>query len=156
MDHQAALRPIAALIGTWAGEGTGKYPTIEDFSYTEELTFSDIGKPFLHYVQRTWADDGRPLHVETGYLRAPTASTVEFTLAQPTGQVELAEGQLLLDGGLEMELRGRILNSASAKQVDATVRCYRLDGDHLVTSFDMAAVGESMTRHLDSRLTRSA
>lgn len=156
MDQHAALRPVVGLIGTWKGEGKGYYPTIADFSYTEELTFADIGKPFLHYAQRTWAPDGRRLHVETGYLRMPTASTVEFVLAQPTGQAELAEGRILAGDDVEIEVHGRIMNSGTAKQVDATTRRYRLSGDVLLTSFDMAAVGQPMTRHLDSRLTRSA
>lgn len=43
MDQHAALRPVKGLIGTWKGEGKGVYPTIDDFSYTEELTFTDIG-----------------------------------------------------------------------------------------------------------------
>lgn len=149
------MQPLANLIGTWEGEGSGKYPTIKGFSYREELTFTDVGKPFLFYNQRTWANGGGLMHVETGYLRAPSPETAEFVIAQPTGQSELAEGSLrVADGVIELELEGRILNAGSAKQVDATVRRYRLDGGTLTTSFDMAAVGQAMARHLDSELTR--
>lgn len=146
---------MAALIGTWEGDGFGHYPTIEDFSYREQLTFTDIGKPFLHYAQRTWAPDGRPLHVETGYLRIPGDGRAEFVIAQPTGQTELAEGRVVVGESVELLLEGRIQNSASAKQVDATARTYRHSGDALSTTFDMAAVGQPMGRHLQSELRRT-
>src|SRR5699024_8755400 len=90
MSMHANLQPVAALVGTWRGPGNGHYPTITDFSYTEELTFTDVGKPFLAYLQRTWSPDGTPMHTESGFLRVPGPETVEMTLAQPTGQTELA------------------------------------------------------------------
>lgn len=91
MALHPALTTVTGLIGTWRGEGRGEYPTIEPFSYTEEVTFTDVGKPFLHYVQKTWSPADAPMHTETGYLRVVDGSAVEFILAQPTGQTELAE-----------------------------------------------------------------
>ena len=155
MSPHPNLDPIAGLIGTWRGPGSGSYPTIESFAYTEEVTFTDVGKPFLAYGQRTWAPDGRPMHVETGYLRVPSDGTVEFVLAQPTGQTELAEGTLTSEpGGFSIELRSRVVNSATAKSVDQTLRTIRLDGDELRTTFAMGAVGVPLTPHLSSVLTR--
>ncbi len=63
--------PLDMLVGTWAGEGRGFFPTIEPFGYLEEITFGTIPtKPFLTYQQRTrHATEGRPLHAETGYWR---------------------------------------------------------------------------------------
>lgn len=154
MNLHPNLEPIAGLVGTWRGPGAGEYPTIDTFEYTEQVTFTDIGKPFLAYAQRTWAPDGRPLHVETGYLRVPSHGRVEFVLAQPTGQTELAEGTLVAEAdGFSMELRSRVVNSASAKLVDETVRRIRLQGTELTTSFAMAAVGVPLTHHLSSVLT---
>lgn len=147
--------PVRGLIGTWRGPGRGEYPTIESFEYTEELTVTETGKPFLAYAQRTWSSAGRPMHVETGYLRVPGDGTIEFILAQPTGQTELAEGTLTADSeGFSAEFRSRVVNSATAKPVAATERTLRLIGDELTVTFAMAAAGQPMTHHLRSVLTR--
>lgn len=156
MDLHPALQPLAAFIGTWEGAGRGEYPSITDFGYIEEISFTNIGKPFLEYRQRTWSADNQLMHVETGYLRAPSPDKVEFMLTHPTGQVEMAEGHIDVDGDeVRLYLEGRILNSTTAKQVDATTRRYTLVGDALATSFDMAAVNHPLQRHLTSDLTRT-
>ena len=155
MSLNPALEPVRHLVGTWRGEGAGEYPTIDSFHYTEEVSFVDVGKPFLVYSQRTWSPEGRPMHIETGYLRVAKYETLEFVLAQPTGQTELAEGPIELhEEGFTAELLSRVVNSTSAKQVDATKRTIHLDGDTLTTSFAMAAVGVPMTHHLSATLTR--
>lgn len=147
------LAPVAALLGTWRGEGRGSYPTIDDFSYTEEITFTDVGKPFLHYIQRTWGPTGTPMHTETGYLRVPGDGAVELILAQPTGQTELCEGTVTAEAdALVLEFTATLHNSASAKQVTATRRRYELAAGTLTTSFAMAAVGQPLTHHLRSEL----
>ena len=158
MTLHPAVAPVRAVLGTWRGEGRGEYPTITPFDYTEELTFTDVGKPFVHYQQKTWAaTDGRPLHTETGYLRVIDGATVEFVLAQPTGHTELAEGSLnATHHGLTLSLTSRVVNSASAKRVDETARRYELAGDTLTTAFAMAAVGVPLTHHLASTLRRIA
>lgn len=149
------LTAVAAILGTWRGEGHGEYPTITPFRYTEELTFTDLGKPFLHYVQRTRSPDGAPMHTETGYLRISGGTAMELVLAQPTGQTELAEGPLTLtDDGFTCTLDSRVANSASAKHVETTRRQLTLAGDELTTRFAMAAVGVPLTHHLASQLQR--
>ncbi|WP_231445556.1 FABP family protein [Brevibacterium zhoupengii] len=148
---------LQPLIGTWRGTGSGHYPTIEPFSYTEELVFRDVGKPFLVYQQRTSSPEGHPMHMETGFLRSPTPLSVEFVLAQPTGHTELAEGTLTsTEDGLVLELQSpQVLVAASAKSVQATARTYRLTNDQLSVDFSMAAVGATMTHHLHSDLARA-
>lgn len=161
MELAENLRALAPLVGTWKGPGAGEYPTIEAFTYTEELRFTDVGKPFLAYMQRTWSGSGSPLHTESGFLRMPAPGVVEMTLAQPTGQTELLEGAWEeTSDGFRMSLGGRVSNSASAKVVEATEREYVLSqrpGEAapqgvLTTRFAMAAVGLPMTHHLASRL----
>ena len=92
-DLHPDLEALAPLLGTWAGRGKGKYPTIQTFEYLEEVVFSHVGKPFLVYTQKTKAvADGRPLHAETGYLRVPQPGRVELVLAHPNGITEIDAG----------------------------------------------------------------
>ncbi len=117
-DLHPSVAVLAPLLGIWAGQGTGEYPTIEPFGYLEEVSFEHVGKPFLRYVQRTKADDdGRPLHAETGYLRVPSPGRIELVLAHPTGITEIAEGTLSVgDVLIEMELEATTIGrTASAK-----------------------------------------
>lgn len=147
------LASVAFLLGTWIGEGTGEYPTIEPFAYGEEVCFTEVGKPFLVYTQRTWSlDDGRPLHAECGYWRPQPGGRLEVVLAHPTGIVEIEEGAVT---ATRIELTSTAVHrTTTAKEVHALRRVFEVDGDTLSYRLAMAAVGVPMTHHLAATLVR--
>ena len=159
-DLHPDLEALAPLLGTWTGRGTGNYPTIQTFEYFEEVVFSHVGKPFLAYGQKTRAvADGKPLHAETGFLRAPRPGVVELVLAHPSGITEIDVGTYSVTGDLiEMEMStspdGSIGLTPTAKEVTALGRSLRVDGDELSYSVLMGAVGQPLQGHLAAVLHR--
>lgn len=149
------LQPLAFLLGTWRGRGSGDYPTIEPFDYEEELRFEHVGDTFLLYQQASWSpDDGGPIHFERGFLRPGEPGRVEFTLAHPIGLTEIAEGSL---DGTAFELTSTdIGRTTTGLGTTAVIRRYRVDGDVLRYRTDMATRETPMALHLESELRRVA
>jgi hypothetical protein len=141
-----ALAPLAWLVGDWAGEGRGEYPTISDFAYREETAFAFVGKPYLVYTQRTWLDDGSPSHMEMGFVRPGP----ELVIAYPIGVVEVLTGDVT---GEHLELStAAVAATPTAKSVTGLRRVFERRGDALWYSLDMAAVGQPMTFHCEATL----
>ncbi|OBK96351.1 peroxynitrite isomerase [Mycobacterium sp. 1165178.9] len=156
-DLHPDLAALAPLLGTWAGQGAGKYPTIPPFDYLEEVVFGHVGKPFLAYGQKTKAvADGKPLHAETGFLRVPKPGHVELVLAHPSGITEIEVGTYSVSGDLiEMQMSTTSVGlTPSAKEVTALGRSFRIDGDELTYTVQMGAVGQPLQDHLAAVLHR--
>jgi hypothetical protein len=156
-DLHPDVEALAPLLGTWAGRGEGKYPTIQTFEYLEEVVFTHVGKPFLVYAQKTKAvADGRPLHAETGYLRAPQPGRVELVLAHPNGITEIDTGTYSVTGDvIQIELFSTTIGLApTAKQVTELGRSLRFEGDELSYTMRMGAVGQPLQDHLMAELHR--
>lgn len=148
------LAPLAALLGTWRGEGRGEYPSVEPFSYVEELRFSHDGRAFLLYEQRTWRGnaDGPPSHGEMGYWRAVGDGRVELVLTHTTGVTEIAEGTAS-EGAIDVRSTS-IQGTSTAKEVTELRRSYRIDGETLRYELQMAALGHPLSGHLRGELRR--
>jgi hypothetical protein len=156
-DLHPDLEALAPLLGTWAGQGQGKYPTIPSFEYFEEVVFAHVGKPFLAYSQKTKAvADGKPLHAEAGYLRVPQPGHVELVLAHPSGITEIEVGNYSVTGDrIDVELASTAIGlTPTAKEVTALGRSLRIDGDELSYSVRMGAMGQPLQDHLTAVLRR--
>ncbi len=157
-DLPPPLVPLAWLLGSWQGVGVGGYPTIEEFRFGQEIVFSQNGKPFLHYISRTWLldDDGnqvRPLAQETGYWRPQPDNKLEVLLAHPTGFVEIYLGEI---DGAKIELSTDVVaRTESAKAYTAGHRLYGLVNSELLWAYDMAAVDQPLQSHISATLRRA-
>lgn len=155
----AEVAPLAALVGIWRGVGTGEYPTIETFRYTQEVEFRPVpGKPLLAYRSATrHRDDDRPLHAESGFLRLVGPASVELVAAQASGIVEVAEGLVDVEVGTTdlLLISAAVVGSSTAKPVTGTERRYQVTGDTLIADMSMAAMGQPLTHHLHANLQRS-
>lgn len=164
-DLHPDLLPLAWLLGPWHGNGRGEYPTIEAFSFEQDVVFAHDTRPFLHYFSRTWITDDegerlRPGALETGFLRpagpAPEGAdgiSVELVLAHPTGYAEVWYG--VADGPRIQLATDAVVRTATAKEYTAGQRMYGLVEGDLMYAYDMAAEGQPMQSHLWGRLARA-
>ena len=154
--HEACL-PLAVILGVWRGSGTGHYPTIDDFDYSEEVVFGHVGKPFVTYSQKTKSlSDGQPLHSEQGFLRVIDNTTLELVVAQPTGIVETHVGAYASndESFIANFESAQVVTTPSAKSVEQVSRLIRIDRNQLSYDVSMAAVGQPLQHHLEATLQR--
>ncbi len=157
-DLHPDLMPVVWLLGTWHGAGRGEYPTIDPFTYDQEVIFAHDGRPFLHYFSRAWITDEageriRPGALETGFLR-PTGEgkQLELVLAHATGFAEVWYGEA--DGARVTLSTDIVARTSTAKEYTAGQRMYGLVDGSLMYAYDMAAEGQEMQSHLWGQLER--
>jgi hypothetical protein len=149
--------PLAFLLGAWEGEGVVEYPTIQRRLFGQSIEFTQNGKPFLHYLSRTWELDAegnrlRPLAMETGFWRPGEGGVLEVLLTHPTGFLEALEGQVT---GPRIELATRkVVKVESAKDYRRGHRMYGLVDGRLMWVYEMEAMGEPLQPHLSAELKR--
>ena len=152
-DMHEGLAPVAWLLGTWKGGGKGIYPTIDDFTYEEELHFWHSGKPVMAYTSRTWSpEDGRAFHSEMGYWRPQQDGSVEVVVAHSFGLTEILTGTLSRD---RAELTSvSFEGTPTAKMVEGEERVMWLEDGRLRYEQGMAFGDNVMQNHLVATLER--
>ncbi len=163
MSHVPGLHPaleaLTPLVGTFRGEGTGDFATIDPFRFGEEVSFVHRGGPVLAYSQRTWdPPTQRPMHGETGFLRPAGDGRIELLLAHTFGLTELQEGSVEIaevPAGLRLRLESTNIGVAgTAKTVDHVRRELTLTGHLLRAELWMTYAGVANGQHLRSELHR--
>jgi hypothetical protein len=149
--------PIAWLLGTWRGNGHGDYPTIDTFQFGQEVIFTHDGRPFFHYMSRSWVVDeqGNKLRdgaIETGFFRCKADGSLEVVMTHHTGFVEIWYGEA---EGAKVEITtDAVARTQTAKEYTGGHRLYGLVEGDLLWAFDMQAMGEKLQPHLWGRLVR--
>lgn len=156
--HERCI-PLAFLLGAWEGEGVVEYPTIQRRLFAQRVEFSQVGKPFLHYISRTWELDEetgervRPLAMETGFWRPQEDFTLEVLLTHPTGFLEALIGEIR---GPRIEFATtKVVKVESAKDYVGGRRLYGLVDGRLMWAMDMQAMGLELQPHLSAELKRA-
>lgn len=154
------------LFGTWRGQGYGEFPTIDPFSYLEDLSFVlDSKGEVIYFEQRAYLSEAeriadQRLHWESGVIR-PRPKSDEFTLAcvQDSGRIEAATLNILrCDDLLELEWRSDIVGNDKRMPLDAvSLRRWSVAGDSFRYTFSMSTEQVPQAApHLRAELTRAA
>ena len=150
---------LAWLIGTWAGNGRGDYPTIEPFNFGQEVIFQQDGRPFIHYMSRSWLTDDsgekiREAAQETGFIRPQEGGQIEMVMAHMTGFVEIWHGELHEERPSFEITTDAVARTGTAKEYTAGKRMYGYVEGKLMYAFDMAAMGQPLQPHTHAVLQR--
>lgn len=148
-----AVAPLSYLLGTWRGQGEGGYPTINSFSYGEELHFfHPPNKPVIGYTQKTWKlSSGEPMHAESGYWRPKPDGIIEVVIAQSNGLVEVQRGTYSIEEKV-IQLQSELVGNAS--KVTGIKRCFRLVEGDLCYEVDMSTNAVTLQPHLKATLKK--
>lgn len=156
---------LAALVGTWTGDGVGRLPGEPDFTWREQLRCATPGSPVVSFHQRTTRPDGTPFHAEDGWIRMPpelqveaAPTAVELVVASPTGVIEALAGTLVeTASGFVLDAASTVVErTPAAATVNETRRRWTLDGEELVIDFWMATPRHpDRFHHLRTQLQRA-
>jgi THAP domain-containing protein 4 len=154
-----ARHVLDRLEGTWRGDGSGYFPTIESFDYRETLTFERRDETTIFYEQRTEKRlRGQTAfltsHWESGFLRALESGSLELTNAQSGGRSEVLIGAIeLTDLRIRMNFVSKVLTND--ERMVASMRTFEIENDTLRYQMKMQTTRVAeLTPHLEAVLRR--
>jgi len=132
---------------------------IVPFQFGQELIFQQDGRPFIHYMSRSWIVDEQGEHVreaaqETGFLRPQPDGTLEVVLTHNLGYVEIWHGELHPDQPRFEIVTDAVARTTTAKEYSGGKRLYGYVNGDLLYAFDMAAMGHELQPHTHAQLKR--
>lgn len=88
------IKALAFLVGTWRGEGTASFPSINTTGYFDEIIFElDEDTEVISYIQKTCykidGAKGKTLHMESGYIKIKESGACELSNSQSNGRTEV-------------------------------------------------------------------
>lgn len=157
------MKALGGLLGVWRGSGQGNFPTIDAFTYDEEIVFtSNEVEPLICYEQKTWdttnrSDHTEPLHWEVGFIRSTEDGPIEISNAQNNGRVEVLRGQLSPPAKRSASLLlllDSVLHGHDERMI-RTRRRYQIGSSTLSYEVEMATRNTpDMTLHLQASLEK--
>jgi hypothetical protein len=150
---------LAWIIGRWAGNGHGEYSTIEPFEFGQEVVFQQDGRPFIHYMSRSWIVDAEGEHVreaaqETGFIRPQEDGSLEWVLTHNTGIIEIYYGEIHPEQPRFEVATDAVARTGTAQDYAGGRRLYGYVNGDLLYAFDMAAMGQELQPHTHAQLVR--
>ncbi|KAK6195604.1 hypothetical protein SNE40_000998 [Patella caerulea] len=148
------LKPLQWLLGKWRSiEGVGKFPTIKDFKYAEDLEFFQFGQPNIQYSYYSYdSTTKKPLHREIGFIRIkPNSNKVAFVSAHNMGLSLIEEGEVT---GEEIKVESHTiarLTFGSEPETKKISRVIKKVGDELEQVLYMETSKTPLTEHLRIR-----
>lgn len=95
------IAPFTWLIGNWSGNGSGSFPTMDTFSYRDNMKFKLLKEDFskesiIHFEEIGWINIDQQeyfKHWETGYLKPGTDDSIDLRVVHNTGRMEIYRGR---------------------------------------------------------------
>ncbi len=166
MSEQPSQKPqfvsnqvLGLLEGTWRGEGSGSFPTIDSFDYRETLKFVSRDDSTLFYEQRTekrvrGQKEFLTSHWESGFVRVLADNQLELVSAQSGGRSEVLIGTIE-SVGEKVRLKFSSKAISNDPRIIATTRTFEIANNELSYEMEMHTTSvANVTHHVAATLKR--
>jgi len=170
-DLTPELVPFAWLIGTWEGAGRLGEGEAEDGYFWQQVTFRDVGGPYLEYRSESWLTEAdgtklRILAVENGFWSldrqqqdadaGPGMTPGDiFPVLRSADDVQKLHYGLIDGPRIQLATEG-LLRSKNAKPYASSTRIYGLVNGELFWRWDVSQGNLDLQAHASAALKRVA